>query len=167
MALWSDQKTRDYSSHPLLSYADTIADTWRDIIILAGRVLLGWIYMQSGYRKIWDMAAVAKTYPARGLPEFMAYVATPIELFVGLFLIIGFATRYSAFIILVFTIVASFSSHAYWTFPESQRMMQLTQFWKNTSMKGGLILLFITAGGRYSVDWFLRPKPVETETPQS
>ena len=38
----------------------------------------------------------------------MAYVATPIELFVGLFLVIGFATRYSAFVILTFTIVASF-----------------------------------------------------------
>ena len=37
-------------------------------------------------------------------------------------------------------------------------MAQLTQFWKNMSMKGGLILLFITAGGRYSVDYFLQPK---------
>ena len=149
---------RSPSSHPMLSYADGIAAAWTDILILAGRVLLGWIYMQSGFRKIWDMAAVAKTYPARGLPEFMAYVATPIELVVGAFLIIGFATRYSAFVILVFTIVASFSSHAYWTFPEAQRAMQSTQFWKNTSMKGGLILLFITAGGRYSIDWLLRRK---------
>ena len=146
------------SSHPYLSLADDIAARWQDLIILAGRVLLGWIYMQSGFRKIWDMAAVAKTYPARGLPEFMAYVATPIELVVGLFLIVGFATRYSAVVILIFTIVASFSSHAYWTYPEAQQMAQATQFWKNVSMKGGLILLFITAGGKYSVDWFLSSK---------
>jgi len=153
-----NNKSKSHSSHPYLSLTDGIAARWQDIVILAGRVLLGWIYMQSGFRKIWDMAAVAKTYPARGLPEFMAYVATPVELFVGLFLIIGFATRYSAIVILIFTIVASFSSHAYWTFPEAQKMAQLGQFWKNTSMKGGLILLFITAGGKYSVDWFLRPK---------
>lgn len=149
---------RSPSSHPLLSYADGVAATWTDLLILVGRVAVGWIYMQSGFRKIFDMAAVAKTYPARGLPEFMAYVATPIELVVGLFLVIGFATRYSAFVILVFTIVASFSSHAYWTFPEAQRAMQHTQFWKNMTMKGGLILLFVTAGGRYSVDWLLRRK---------
>ena len=147
------------SSHRYLSYADNLAAQWQDILLLAGRVLLGWIYMQSGFRKIWDMAAVAKTYPGRGLPEFMAYVATPIELFVGLFLIVGFATRYSAIVILVFTIVASLSSHAYWNYPEAQKMTQLTQFWKNMSMKGGLILLFITAGGRYSIDFYLRPKP--------
>jgi putative oxidoreductase len=149
---------RTPSSHPLLSYADGIAATWTDLLILVGRVAVGWIYMQSGFRKIFDMAAVAKTYPARGLPEFMAYVATPIELVVGLFLVIGFATRYSAFVILVFTIVASFSSHAYWTFPDAQRAMQHTQFWKNMTMKGGLILLFVTAGGRYSVDGLLRRK---------
>lgn len=149
---------RTPSSHPLLSHADGIAATWTDLLILVGRVAVGWIYMQSGFRKIFDMAAVAKTYPARGLPEFMAYVATPIELVVGLFLVIGFATRYSAFVILVFTIVASFSSHAYWTFPDAQRAMQHTQFWKNMTMKGGLILLFVTAGGRYSVDGLLRRK---------
>jgi putative oxidoreductase len=152
------ETSRQRSSHPLLSYADGIATSWSDLLILVGRVGVGWIYMQSGYTKIWNMAAVAKTYPARGLPEFMAYVATPIELVVGLFLVIGLATRYSAFVILVFTIVASFSSHAYWTFPEAQRMMQLTQFWKNVSMMGGLTLLFVTAGGNFSVDRFLRPK---------
>lgn len=146
------------SSHPLLSLADPIANSFTDILILAGRVSLGWIYMQSGFRKIWDMAAVAKTYPARGLPEFMAYIATPIELVFGLFLVVGFATRYAAFVILVFTIVASFSSHAYWTYPAPQKMAQFTQFWKNMSLKGGLILLFVTAGGRYSIDWFLRRK---------
>lgn len=153
------QSPHRYSSHPLLSLADGAAASMSDILILAGRVCLGWIYMQSGYTKIWNMAAVAKTYPARGLPEFMAYVATPIELFVGLFILLGFATRYSAFIILVFTIVASFSSHAYWTFTDpAQRMMQLTQFWKNVSMMGGLILLFVTGGGNLSLDRLLRPR---------
>ena len=80
------------------------------------------------------------------------------DVWVGLFIVIGLATRYSAFVILIFTIVASFSSHAYWTYPEAQQAMQHTQFFKNLSMKGGLILLFITAGGKYSVDWLLRRK---------
>ena len=158
MTFLSGDSSRNPSSHPILSYADNIASNWQDFIILAGRVAVGWIYMQSGFRKIFDMAAVAKTYPARGLPEFMAYVATPIELFVGLFIVIGFATRYSAFAILVFTIVASFSSHAYWTYPEAQQSAQHTQFFKNLTMKGSLLILFITAGGKYSVDWLLRKK---------
>lgn len=156
MNFFSKDSAAPPSSHPLLSHADGFAAAWQDFIILVGRVCVGWIFMQSGFRKIWDMAAVAKTYPARGLPEFMAYVATPLELIVGFFIVVGFATRYSAFVILVFTIVASFSSHAYWSFPEAQRAMQHTQFWKNVSIKGGLILLFVTAGGRYSIDQILR-----------
>ncbi|HEY8579669.1 MAG TPA: DoxX family protein [Beijerinckiaceae bacterium] len=146
------------SSHPLLSHLDGVARSWSDLILLAGRVGVGWIFMQSGFRKIFDMAAVAKTYPARGLPEFMAYVATPIELAFGACLVLGFATRYAAFVIFVFTIVASFSSHAYWTYPEAQRAMQHSHFWKNTSIKGGLLLLFVAGAGRWSLDALLRRK---------
>jgi uncharacterized membrane protein YphA (DoxX/SURF4 family) len=36
--------------------------------------------------------------------------------------------------------------------------MQLTQFWKNVSMMGGQMLLFVTAGGRFSADALLRRK---------
>ena len=157
MSVYSDP-SRERSSHSLLSHLDGAADTWRDLILLAGRVSLGWIFMQSGFRKIFDMAAVAQSYPARGLPEFMAYIATPLELVVGAFLIIGFATRYSALVMLIFTIVASFSSHAFWTYPEAQRAMQHTHFWKNMSIKGGFLLLFVTGAGRYSVDNLLRKR---------
>jgi putative oxidoreductase len=54
--------------------------------------------------------------------------------------------------------VASFSSHAFWTYPEAQRAMQHTHFWKNMSIKGGFLLLFITGAGRYSVDYLLRKR---------
>ena len=33
---------------------------------------------------------------------------------------------------------------------------QHTQFWKNVTMMGGLVLLFVTAGGRFSLDGLLR-----------
>jgi putative oxidoreductase len=65
---------------------------------------------------------------------------------------------------LFFTIVASFSSHAFWTFEDAaRRAQQHTQFWKNTTMKGGLLLLFVTAGGRYSLDWLLARKASQVE----
>jgi putative oxidoreductase len=85
----------------------------------------------------------------------MAYIAVPAEFFVGLALLLGFATRYSVLILLFFMIVASFSSHAYWSVPDAQRGNQAAHFWKNISMMGGLIVLFITGAGRYSLDWML------------
>ena len=57
---------------------------------------------------------------------------------------------------LLFVIIASFSSHRYWDFTDAtQRQQQHTQFWKNVSMKGGLVLLFITGAGRYALDRLL------------
>lgn len=123
--------------------------------MLVGRVLLGWIFVQSGWAKLWNMSGFAASMPRRGIPEFMGYIGAPVEFFGGLAILLGFGTRYAALLILLFTIVASFSTHAYWTFPEAQRGAQHTQFWKNTSMKGGLLLLFVVGAGRWALDWIL------------
>ncbi len=85
----------------------------------------------------------------------MAYISVPAETICGLFLIFGFATRYSILVLLFFMVVASFSSHAYWSFPEAQRAVQSSQFWKNVSITGGLLVLFVTAAGRFSLDTIL------------
>jgi uncharacterized membrane protein YphA (DoxX/SURF4 family) len=37
------------SSHPSLSHADRVAASTSDLILLIGRILLGWIFVRSGY----------------------------------------------------------------------------------------------------------------------
>jgi putative oxidoreductase len=152
----SDQSIRGTSgSLSFLYCADDIAAKWQDFILLVGRVLLGWIFIQSGWRKLMDIPAFVKTMPNRGLPDFLGYIAPPVEFIGGLCILLGFATRYAALLILLFTVIASFSSHAYWAVPDAQRGAQHTQFWKNTSMKGGLVLLFVVGAGRWALDWIL------------
>jgi putative oxidoreductase len=143
------------SSHPLLSYADSLAAAWQDFLLLVGRVMLGWIFVQSGWGKLFNIAGYATTYPRRGLSTWMAYIAVPSEFFGGLFLVIGFATRYTVLVMVFFMIVASFSSHAYWSGPEAQRAIQSSAFWKNVSMVGGMLFLFVTGAGRFSLDTIL------------
>lgn len=94
---------------------------------------------------------------AGALPEGSRFDAIEsfAEFFVGLALILGFATRYAVLVMLFYMIVASFSSHNYWSVPEAQRVNQMAHFWKNISMMGGMILLFITGAGRYSLDAIL------------
>lgn len=145
----------DVSSHPYLSYADRLAVAWQDALLLLGRVLIGWIYVQSGWRKLMDVPGFAASMAKRGVPEFLGYMAPPVEFIGGLAIVLGLGTRYGALLILLFTIVATFLSHAYWTFPEAEKARQLTQFWKNVTMMGGLIVLFVTAGGRFSLDRML------------
>jgi putative oxidoreductase len=146
------------SSHPALSYTDGIAAAWQDFLLLVGRVLIGWIYIQSGWRKLMDVPAFVKTMPRRDLPDFLGYVAPPVEFIGGIAIVLGFATRYAALLILLFTIIATLSSHRWWNFPEAQQQNQHTHFWKNVTMMGGLVLLFLTAGGRFSVDGWLRQR---------
>lgn len=140
------------ATHPTLSYADKLATNFSDFLLLAGRVILGWIFVMYGWQKIFDIPTYAATFPRRGLSSWMAYVAVPAELFVGLALLLGFATRYAVLIMLFYMIVASFSSHNYWSVPEAQRVNQMAHFWKNVSMMGGMVLLFITGAGRFSLD---------------
>jgi putative oxidoreductase len=144
------------SSTPALSYSDGFAAAWQDFLLLVGRVMIGWIFIQSGWRKLMDVPAFVKTMPRRDLPEFLGYVAPPVEFFGGILIVLGCATRYAALLILLFTIIATFSSHRWWNYPEAQQTNQHTNFWKNVTMMGGIVLLFVTAGGRYSVDGWLR-----------
>ena len=144
------------SSHPSLSMADALAANTADFVLLCGRILLGWVFVRYGYGKLFDIAAVANSFPARGLPPWMAYIAVPAEFFGGVALLLGVATRYVVGVMLIFMLVASFSSHAYWSMADAARRgANDAHFWKNMSMIGGLLLLFVVGPGRLSVDRFL------------
>lgn len=158
MTSFDDVTHSGASSHPVLSYTDAAAKQWQDFLLLVGRVGLGWIFMQAGWAKLQNVAGFAATMPRRGLPEFLGYIAPPVEFIGGAALILGIGTRYAALVILLFTIVATFSSHAYWTYPVDQQRGQSSHFWKNVSIMGGCVLLFVTAAGKISLDWLIRKK---------
>jgi putative oxidoreductase len=144
------------SSHRYLSYADGIATAWQDQLLLVARVLAGWIYLQSGFGKIMDPANVATGLMRRGVPAILAYLAPFVEFFSGLALVVGMGARYAALLLILFTIIATWISHTFWTFPEAaQRGQQFVQFWKNVTMTGGLLALFVTGPGRFSIDRWL------------
>jgi putative oxidoreductase len=147
------------TSHPALSYADGLAASASDIVLLIGRIMLGWIFLRSGFGKLFDIGAVAASLPPRGIPAFMAYISVPAEFFGGLALILGFATRYFAIVLVIFTLVATFSSHRYWEFTDAAaRRVQEANFWKNISILGGICLLFVCGAGRVSLDYLLRKR---------
>jgi putative oxidoreductase len=147
------------SSHPALSGVDGMAASNSDVILLIGRIFLGWIFVRSGYGKIFDIPAYAATFPARGLPTFLAYIAVPAEFFGGIALILGLATRYLVLVMVIFMLVATFSSHRYWEFTDvAVRRAQDSSFYKNIAMLGGLLFLFVGSSGRFSIDAWLRKR---------
>ena len=146
------------SSSSWLNATDGIAAQWQDFLILVGRVMFGLIFILSGWRKLVDIPAFVKTMPNRDLPDFLGYIAPPVEFVGGILLIVGFATRYVSIVMLLFLIIATFSSHRYWNSPPTQMANQNAHFWKNISMMGGNVLLFMTGAGRYALDAMLGRK---------
>ena len=147
------------SSHPALSGADGLAASTSDIVLLIGRILIGWIFVRSGNGKIFDIPSYAATFPGRGLPTLLAYIAVPAEFFGGLALMFGFATRYAALIMTIFMLVATFSSHRYWDVTDAAaRRAQDSNFYKNMAILGGIFFLFVCGAGRFSLDAWLRKR---------
>ena len=141
----------------MLSFTDGLAASTSDVVLLVGRILLGWIFVRSGYGKLFNVEAYAATFPVRGLPPFLAYIAVPVEFFGGIALILGLATRYVVLVMIIFMLVATFSSHRYWQFTDvAVRRGQDSSFYKNLAMLGGFGFLFVCGGGRFSVDGWLR-----------
>lgn len=159
----TDYRMTSAGTHPALTYTDGLAASLSDFLLLLARVLLGWIFIRSGYGKVLDMGAFAATFPGRGLPTALAYIAAPFEFFGGIALLLGLATRYVAIGFMVFILVASFSSHAYWAMTDANaKRINDGAFWKNISMLGGMVALFVAGPGRLSVDSWLGRRAANT-----
>ena len=89
------------SSHPTLSYTDSLAASTSDTLLLIARILMGWIFVRSGLGKLMDINAFIATMPGRGLPGWLGYVAAPVEFFGGIALILGKSTEIQAGPVLV------------------------------------------------------------------
>ena len=147
------------SSHSALSCADGLAASTADVVLLIGRILMGWIFVRSGFGKMFNIEAVANSFPLRGIPAPLAYIAVPFEFFGGLALIFGLATRYVVLGFVIFMLVATFSSHRYWEFADpAVRRVQDSSFYKNLAMLGGIFFLFVYGAGRWSLDNWLRKR---------
>ena len=122
---------------------------------LLARILIGALFLTAGIRKAMTIAATAGYFAKLGFPaaEAMAYLAVLVEIGGGLLLIIGWQTRWIAWLLLVFTAIATGMAHRFWEFSDpGQYNGQLNNFLKNVAIVGGL-LMFITHGpGSASVD---------------
>jgi putative oxidoreductase len=132
---------------------------WQNFLLLLGRVLIGWIYVESGWRKLMGMDAFIASLVRRNVPQatFWGWIGAPLEFLGALALLLGAWTRTAALAILLFTIVATLIGHRYWEIAEpAARRMQHSHFFKNLAMMGGILLLVVTGGGRFSVDGWRR-----------
>lgn len=117
------------------------------IIQLIGRVMMAIIFVLAGLGKIQDPAGTAGYMQSAGLPGILLWPTIALEVLGGLALAIGYKTRYAAFALAIFSVVAAAVFHR--NFADQ---MQMIMFLKNIAMAGGLLLLAVGGSTAFSID---------------
>jgi putative oxidoreductase len=122
---------------------------------LIARLLMAAIFLVFGIRKLLAFAGTAAYFAKLGFPapEAMVVLAIIIELGGGVLLVIGWKTRWVAWLLALFTLIGMLMAHRYWEFADAgQYANQMTHFFKNLCIIGGLMMVAAFGPGPISVD---------------
>jgi putative oxidoreductase len=129
-------------------------DGINDGLILAARLLLATLFLIFGWRKLRDYSGTVSQMVRLGapMPVLAAAVATFMELPVAFAVAVGAFARPSALLMFLYTLATALIGHRYWTITGADRVDSMDGFYKNLSIMGGFLLLYMTGAGKYSVD---------------
>lgn len=135
-----------------------MANDIADGVILAARLLLAPLFLIFGWRKLVDYSGTVGRMVQDGapVPALSAVIAIFMELPVAFALAIGAFTRPSAALLALYTLGTALIAHRYWRVTGANKVDSMESFYKNLSVVGGFLLLYVTGGGKYSIDAILR-----------
>ena len=112
---------------------------------LVGRVLIGLLFLISGFGILMNISGTAGFYASIGIPMAMvaAIIVMAIKIGGSLMIITGMHARTGAWALLVFTVLATLIGHT----GEGQMVMAL----KNLSIVGGLLYVIAYGSGAFSL----------------
>lgn len=130
------------------------AERMRNEVALVARVLLVVLFVIFGWGKLTNYAGTVGYMAMTGAPapQISAAIAIAIEFFAGIAILFGIFARPLALLMALYTLATAFIGHHYWTMSGAAQLANETNFYKNVSIIGGFLLLFITGAGRYSLD---------------
>lgn len=130
------------------------AEAARDGVLLLARILLMVLFVTAGVSKLTGFGGTVAYFVHDGVPAptLAAAIAVVMELVVGLAIVIGLWTRPLALVMAVYTLGTAILGHHFWTFTGMERMQNTIHFFKNISIIGGLLALYVAGAGRFSID---------------
>ena len=131
-----------------------MTDDINDELILAARLLLATLFLIFGWRKLRDFSGTVNQMVQLGVPTpiLAAGVAIFMELPVAFAVAVGAFTRPSALLMFFYTLGTALIGHRYWTITGADQVDSMDSFYKNLSIMGGFLLLYVTDAGKYSID---------------
>jgi len=130
---------------------------FNDALILVARLFLATLFLVFGWRKLRDYSGTVSQMVQDGIPmpALAAVIAIFMELPVAFAIAAGVFTRPSAVLLVFYTLGTSLVEHRYWTAKVADYVDSLESFYKNLSVMGGFLLLYIAGAGKYSIDALL------------
>lgn len=135
--------------------------------LLIGRLCICAIFILAGIGKIMNWDATSQYMASKGMtmiPLFLA-LAIIIELLGGLLVLVGYRTRITAIILLLYLIPVTYLFHDFWHADAAAKELQTIEFLKNLAIFGGLVLLATSGAGLFSIDrdrcHHRQPQPID------
>ena len=117
---------------------------------LTARILLSLLFIISGFGKIMAFNGTVQFMQSVGIPltSFALIMVIIIEIGGGLSILLGLKTKWTAWILIGYTIIATLIFHV----PYLSDQNQMVNLLKNLGIIGGFILLAIHGPGPFSLD---------------
>ncbi len=103
-------------------------------IQLVGRILLAHIFVLAGLNKLGAWEATGQYMTAMGVPAGLLPLVVLLEVGGGLLLALGLFTRWAAWALAIFTVLAAIIFHSHFS-----DQIQMIMFMKNLAITGGLL----------------------------
>ena len=127
----------------------------RDAGLLAGRLLLVFIFLHESVGLIGNYAGAAAYMQKSGVPSLMLPAVIALQLGGGLLVAAGIMTRYVALLFAGFCLLTAILFH--WKFADQN---QLLHFQKDFAIAGGFIVLACCGPGNWSIERYVA-RPVK------
>lgn len=134
-----------------MNHLDTVKG--QDALLLSARILVALLFLIFGWDKLTNYSGTVQYMVQVGapLPILATIIAIVMEFFVSIAIIAGIATRPLAVLLAIYTVGTALIAHHYWTMTGMARFENEINFFKNISIIGGLLLLYVTGPGKYSL----------------
>lgn len=123
----------------------------QNFTVLIARLGLSLIFILSAISQITAYGATEKVMVAQGLPPGLLPLMVFVELAGGLAIVCGFATRWAAVVLFVYSILTAMLFHGHLADQE-----QWLDFMKNLAIAGGFLVLAVHGPGDLSLDAWRR-----------
>jgi putative oxidoreductase len=127
----------------------TTAHTTRDYLPALGRLLLCSLFIWDGVLQLRDPAGTVQYFTSLNVPspQIAVWVSIAVHLLGGIGILIGFMTRWAAALLILLCLGTAFGVHL-----PAGDMENMTNFYKNLVMAGGLLYVIAYGPGAMSLD---------------